>query len=208
MMTTDQKIDLFFRNPAEEPDGSIQGVLYLLRREVQDCFIGKVVPEDQVIAESQKDRHRLFATVMVIMAGIDLLAKFYAGSDENGGVGSRIRTFAREFVFADLPSAQLFSEVLYEGCRNPMLHSFALQNKRFRMTLMQGFSHGVLRRVKGQPDWFVLSVEGLYVAFVRAVKAYEVQVRTNPQTQEKFVRMFEDYGSIGMQSYHVEPVSA
>ena len=85
-MTTDQKIDLFFKNPAEQPDGSIQGVLYLLRREVQDCFIGKVVPEDQVIAESQKDRHRLFATVMVIMAGIDLLAKFYAGSDENGGV--------------------------------------------------------------------------------------------------------------------------
>lgn len=111
-MTTDQKIDLFFKNPAEQPDGSIQGVLYLLRREVQDCFIGKVVPEDQVIAESQKDRHRLFATVMVIMAGIDLLAKFYAGSDENGGVGSRIRTFAREFVFTGLPSAQLFSEVL------------------------------------------------------------------------------------------------
>jgi hypothetical protein len=44
MMTTDQKIDLFFKNPVEDPDGSIQGVLYLLRREVLDCFIGKVVP--------------------------------------------------------------------------------------------------------------------------------------------------------------------
>jgi hypothetical protein len=207
-MTTEEKIDLFFKNPVIEPDGATQGVLYLLRREVQDCFIGKVVPEDQVIAESQKDRHRLFATVMVIMAGIDLLAKFYAGSDENGGVGPRIRTFAREFVFTGLSSAQLFSEVLYEGCRNPMLHSFALQNKRFRMTLMQGFSHGVIRTVRGQPDWFVLSVEGLYVAFVQAVKAYEVQVRTTPQAQENFVKMFDDYGSIGMQSYYVEPVSA
>jgi hypothetical protein len=83
-MTTGEKIDLFFKNPVIEPDGPTQGVLYLLRREVQDCFIGKVVPEDQVIAESQKNRHRLFATVMVIMAGIDLLAKFYAGSDETG----------------------------------------------------------------------------------------------------------------------------
>jgi hypothetical protein len=207
-MTTAEKIDLFFKNPVIEPDGPTQGVLYLLRREVQDCFIGKVVAEDQVIAESQKDRHRLYATVMVIMAGIDLLAKFHAGSDENGGVGPRIRAFATEFVFTGLLSAQLFSEVLYEGCRNPMLHSFALHNKRFRMTLVQGFSDGVIRTVRGQPDWFVLSVEGLYVAFVQAVKACEVQVRRTPKAQENFVKMFDDYGSIGMQSYYVEPASA
>ena len=50
--------------------------------------------------------------------------------------------------------------MLYEGCRNPLLYSFALHNKRFKLTLTDGFTHGVLRKVKGQPDWYVLSVEG------------------------------------------------
>ena len=53
-----------------------QSVLYLVRREAQDCLIGKVVPESQVLR--QFDQHRLFATVMVVFAGIDLVAKFAA----------------------------------------------------------------------------------------------------------------------------------
>jgi hypothetical protein len=207
-MTIDEQMDLFFREPILEPDGSVQGTLYLLRREIQDCLIGKVVPESQVIAESQKERHRLFATVMVIMAGIDLLAKFHAGSDEQGQVGTRIRTFARDFIFDGLPSAERFSEVLYEGCRNPILHSFTLHNKRFKITLTDGFTHGVIRTVRGEPDWFVLSVEGLYVAFASGVKAYERQVRTSLEARENFAKMFPYYGSIGMQSYIMNSVSA
>lgn len=203
-MTIGEQIELFFREPTLAPDGSVQGILYLIRREIQDCLIGKVVPESQVIAESRKERHRLFAAVMVIMAGIDLLAKFHAGSDDQGKVGTRIRTFAKEFIFAGLPSADRFSDVLYEGCRNPMLHSFTLHNKRFRITLTDGFTHGVIRTVKGEPDWFVLSVEGLYVAFVAAAKAYEQQVRTDQQARENFAKMFPHYGSIGMQSYIME----
>ena len=136
-----------------------------------------MVPEDQVIEESKKAHHRLFATSMLMMAGIDLLAKFYAGSDVNGKVGERIRTFAERFIFTGLPSASRFSEVLDEGCRNPLLHSFALHNKRFKLTLTDGFTHGVLRKVTAQPDWYVLSVEGLYVAFVAAVAVYEQEVR-------------------------------
>jgi hypothetical protein len=198
-MTLNEQIDLFFRMPTLGPEGSQQGTLYLLRREIQDCLIGTVVPEDQVL--EQKERCRLFATVMVIMSGIDLLAKFRAGSDENGEVGQRIKAFSKEYIFRDLPSAELFSDVLYEGCRNPMLHSFTLHSKRFKMTLMQGLTNGVIRTIHGEPDWFVLSVEGLYLAFAAAVKAFESDVRTNAAMQQNFAKMFPHYGSIGMQSY-------
>jgi hypothetical protein len=145
---------------------------------------------------------------MVIMAGVDLLRKVLRRLGRKRGRRISDQDL-RERVCLHEPSfGAAVPEVLYEGCRNPMLHSFALQNKRFRMTLMQGFSHGVIRTVRRQPDSFVRSVEGLYVAFVQAVKAYEVQLRTTQQAQENFVKMFDDYGRIGMQSYYVEPASA
>lgn len=86
-MNLEEKLGLFFKEPTIKPvQGQAQGTLYLLRREIQDCLIGKVLAEGQVPEEASKDPHRIFATVMVIAAGVDLLAKFYAGSDDVGGV--------------------------------------------------------------------------------------------------------------------------
>jgi hypothetical protein len=45
---------------------------------------------------------------MLMRPGIDLPAKFYAGSDLNGKVRERIRTFAERFIFTGLPSASRF----------------------------------------------------------------------------------------------------
>src|SRR5262245_24325897 len=88
-----------FASPHAVQSGFVS-TLYLNRREVQDCILGDVIAEDAVAADPR--RHRLFATVMVISAGIDLLAKFYAGSDKSGGpggVGDRIVGFAERFMF-------------------------------------------------------------------------------------------------------------
>ena len=56
-MTIREQIDFFFAPPLPMQSGESLSTLHLNRREVQDCLIA---------------------------AGIDLLAKFYAGSDRSG----------------------------------------------------------------------------------------------------------------------------
>jgi hypothetical protein len=162
---------------------------------------GDVIAEDAVVADPR--RHRLFATVMVIVAGIDLLAKFYAGSDKSGGrggVGDRIVGFAERFMFAGKPKARELGEVLYEGCRNPMLHSFTLHSAKYRMSLTVGpaLSSGAIWRAQGAADTFVVSVEGLYVAYITAIRSYEAELRRDIDLQAKFALMFPSYGGIPM----------
>jgi hypothetical protein len=74
-MTLDEKIALFFKEPTENETGMEHSVLHMARREIQDCFIGALLREDDVVAQSLREKHRLFATVMVIMAATDLLAE-------------------------------------------------------------------------------------------------------------------------------------
>ncbi len=205
-MTLDEQIVFFFAPPLRMQTGGSLSTLHLLRREAQDCLIGNVIEEDLVVAEANKEHHRLFATTMVLMAGIDLLAKFFAGSDRQGKVGERVKAFSKRYVFENLPSADEFAEVLYVGCRNPMLHSFTLHNKEYRITLTTGFTHGVVRRVREQPDLFVISIEGLFLAFVQACRSYEAALRASRDLQAKFTAMFPAYGSIGVQQFVVEPV--
>jgi hypothetical protein len=47
--------------------------------------------------------------------------------------------FARDIIFAVCRPQTGSPKVLYEGCRKLMLHSFTLHNKRFRITLTDGF---------------------------------------------------------------------
>lgn len=109
--------------------------LHLARREIQDCLSGTVIDEEHVVDAALREPHRLFATAMVIMAAIDLLAKFYTGSDETGKAGARIKAFTARFIFDGHPSAERFAEVLYLGLRNPLLHSFTLYNDTLKINV-------------------------------------------------------------------------
>lgn len=208
-MTIDEKIALFFKDPTELETQRLHSVLYLARREVQDCLIGMVLPEDEVVAQAFQEPHRLFATVMVVSAATDLLAKMHSGSDANGGVGNRIRAFAERYMFAGGQNAAELGEVFYYGCRNPMLHSFNVQNGRFRITLVSGqaLSRGAIWSVRDEPSRFAISVEGLYTAFVAAVRAYRAELQASDDLKEKFGRMFDIYGSIPVFSSSVAPYS-
>ena len=203
-MTLHEQITFFFAPPDLEQQGDLRSPLHLVRREAQDCLIGKLVSEDSVVVEAHKGPHRLFATTMVLMAGIDLLAKFCAGSDEPRKAGERIMKFCERFLFNGLKQAARLSQVLYYGCRNPVLHSFTLHNQRYRITLTTGFSHGVIRTVRGQPDLFVISIEGLYLGFVQSCRSYEAALRADQGLQERFASMFPKYGTIQFQSYVVQ----
>jgi hypothetical protein len=96
-MNLEEKIAFFFTPPARITELGTFSSLFMLRREAQDCLIGTVIDEDAVIMEAMRGEHRLFATLMVVAAGVDLLAKFYVGSDDIGGVGARIKNFAARY---------------------------------------------------------------------------------------------------------------
>lgn len=153
-MTLDEKIALFFKEPTENETGMEHSVLHMARREIQDCFIGALVREDDVVAQSVRGKHRLFATVMVIMAATDLLAKMCAGSDSNGGTGDRIRRFVERYMFVGSKDPKKLAEVFYYGCRNPMLHSFSTKNHKYRISVLSNgdMANGPIWTVKGQVD--------------------------------------------------------
>jgi hypothetical protein len=198
-MTLDEEVDFFFAAPLPEQTGSVRSTLHLLRREMQDCLIGTVVPENE-FAAYPGERHRLFATLMVIMSGIDLLAKFYAGNDKSGCVGDRFKAFAMTFLFSEARSPEQCADVLYH-CRNTVMHSFNVREKRkqYKVNIVDKASTEVVWPVPGQPNRFVISVEGLAQAFIKAIESYESAVRADSQLQLKFTNMFFDYGDIGVQ---------
>lgn len=203
-MTLDEQIAFFFAPPNPEQTDHTRSTLHLLRREIQDCLIGKVVDEDRVIGEARDERHRLFATTMVLVSGIDLLAKFYAGSDDSGrgNIEGRVVSFAKRYLFGDEHSSGELAVALHVGFRNPISHSFTLHSKTHRMTLISdGMAEGAVWRAKGQPNTFVVSLEGLFVAFIKAIGAYEADLRASADLQAKFEVVFDDYGSIEFQTY-------
>jgi hypothetical protein len=104
---TNDDLDLFFKSPdSDHPPSMTVSVLYLLRRDIDRCMM--------------RNECTWLAT-MGVFAGIDLLAKFFAGSDQGGGVTERYLAFLREYLDLTQDNAQ----VIYQ-LRNCMMHSFAL----------------------------------------------------------------------------------
>lgn len=207
-MTLDEQITLFFTPPETTQTGTVS-TLHLARREAQDCLIGgaAVVPEDEAIRftlQHPDQLHRLFATTMVIVSAVDLLAKFYAGSDKQGKVGNRIQTFAKRFLFAGHRDPDLFAEVLYEGLRNPLLHSFTFHNDTYSISLISGHPNLLIASNPNDQKHFVLGVEALYKAFVESVNAYHAELRSSSELQGRFATMFPRYGTISVWSAVIE----
>jgi hypothetical protein len=201
--TLEEQIDFFLAPPLPMQSGDLLSSLHLVRREIQDCLIGDVVAENLVVADGR--RYRLFATTMMILTGIDLLAKFYDGADNIGSSGRRFQAFAEQFLFQGHPRASQAAEVLYCGYRNPLIHSFTLHSKRYQIALVGGTpTSDVLWLDRGTSESFMLSVEGLFTAFVRAVRAYDDALRGSMDLQAKFRFLFHRYGYVGVQRIFVQ----
>ena len=102
------------------------------------CLIGVLIDEDSVIGFAKsKGQYRLFASMTVTMAGVDLLAKFWAESDPVGKVGEGITGFAERYVFRSHKDPRRSSEILYPAIRKPMLHSFTPYDQRYEVLAVQ-----------------------------------------------------------------------
>jgi hypothetical protein len=196
-MNLDEKIALFFTPPARITELGTFSSLFMLRREAQDCLIGTVIDEDAVIDEAMRGEHRLFATLMVVAAGVDLLAKFYAGSDDIGGVGARIKNFAARYMFAGAKDPARSAEILYQGIRNPLLHSFTLYDRKLEIWLVNRQPGFDIIENPQKPGHVLVSIEGVYLAFLRGLKAYHADLVGSEELRSKFEVMYERYGTTG-----------
>lgn len=196
-MTLDEKIPCFFKQPAPITELGTFSSLFMIRCEAQDCLIGKVIDEDEVIDEAMLGEHRLFAALMVVMAGVDLLAKFYAGSDNNGGVRTRIEDFAARYMFPSAKDPDRSARALYLGLRNPLLHSFTLYDQTLTIWLVNRQPNFDIFEDPERPDRFLISVEGVYLAFVRGLRTYYADLVNSADLRAKFEAMYEKYGNTG-----------
>ena len=187
MFSTDA--DLFFSPPhtALSVPGWF-GVLYLLRRDIDLCMGVNPATGTAVSCTA------LWPGTMAVLAGIDLLAKFFAGSDEMRQAGPRFRSFLPCFFSITKPAD---AEVIYQ-LRNSLLHSFGLYSKnktdvyRFFLTAT---GTGQLVSQK-PPDEYYVDVRILYREFEKAVEAYRTKLDRDPGLQAHFTAMFGNYGRI------------
>jgi hypothetical protein len=200
-MTIDEQIEFFFAPPVPEQVGLERSSLHQNRREIQDVFVRNAYAEDDVLKRPSEERHALFATVMVIGAGIDLLAKFYRGSDKNGEVGERIIDFLQRYMFNGKPDGKVLARIVYEGLRSPMMHSFTLRSKKHSVKLvshMPELQGKAVWKYKSKPTAYLVSVEGLFSDYIRALNAYRTDLLTNMNLRTKFALMMPQYGYIRM----------
>jgi hypothetical protein len=205
-MTVQERIEWFFTPPDPEQVGLERSSLHQNRREVQDVFIRDVVLEDQVLNRDPEGRHALFATCMAISAGIDLLSKFYVGKG-NAKVIDRFVPFLERYMFAGLRDAHDRAMILYEGVRCPVVHSFTLHATGYKVKLVSHVPELQVKsvwRFKSKPTEYLVSVEGLFTDYVKALNAHKAELLTTPDLQVNFQRILPDYGYIRMSDKPVD----
>ena len=185
------RLKWFFCNPRSKPrDGNEFSQLYLLRRDIDTCFGIDPDTGRQMHPISKRSKKPLYCRAiwpgtMAILAGIDLLGKFRAGSDKSGGkgihgVGGRFEAFAQKCMHLSKSDARLIYQL-----RNSLLHSFGLyteiRNKkgriksRYYFTLCQGARELIVTMKK---DFYRIDVDRLRALFDSSINAYHRELTT------------------------------
>ena len=184
-----READIFFEHPSSSrrSPGDF-GVLYLLRRDIFLCM-GIDPSTQQPIPHAT-----LWPGAMAILAGIDLLAKFYDGSDQTTEVRPRFRKFVGKY-FKPLSTSD--QETVYQ-LRNSLLHSFGLYSE----TRKGQKYHFVLGQNLGQfisspgTDEYVIDIRELHRRFESAVIQYQSELENDPTLEKYFSTLFAKYGAI------------
>ncbi len=186
-MSTQDKIALFFEDPkVYKAPPNDYGTLYLLRREISMCL--GIDPSTQ----EPKSHSVLWSGVIDILIGIDLLGKFFAGSDESGRgeVGKRFKVFyTRYFDFEN-------AEIIYQ-LRNALLHSFALHSGHYRFSLSEKDNDRIVEKLVEPDKRHRIYLIPLWQGFENAVEQYHRDLENQkdcPDLLANFERMFEKYG--------------
>lgn len=204
-----ERINLFFEDPRTvlSPPGEY-GTLYLLRRDALRCFGCKpdAIKGDLAYAITEcgcLEEGVLFPGAMVVLAGIDLLAKFHAGSEQRNEVGPRFKEFVTTF-FASC-SADV-SQLLWVF-RNALMHSFGLwgSNNGKPVLFNLRFAGGPIVEVSDSGSICAVDVHTLHREFERGVARYREALDSQQAARDNFDEMFGHYGKVTFTGQLLQP---
>jgi len=180
---------LFFEAPSTQKKIPNEfSVLYLLRRDVCQCM--GIDPN----TGNPINKSTIWPGTMAILAGIDLLGKFYAGNDQIGQVSKRFKDYVDKY-FTGISCKD--KDTIYQ-LRNSLLHSFGLYSKAhngdiYRFTLAQNRSSFITHT---PPDKYLIDINELHNKFENSISRYCTDIESNKNLQNNFNAMFPNYGKI------------
>jgi hypothetical protein len=194
----------FFAPPTMRQSQALLGdtlsSLYLLRKEAQDCLINKDADQFEYVAEetvfgAYQELERLWASTMVVFAGLDLLGKFASGDDSQYRVGERFIEYM--VIYGGLKKRD--ASILYV-IRNAIMHSFGLYDRKkglrrpFAMTQNCELPRNDRRCIRRVGRHWSLCVEHLYDSFVYSIQSYESALAKSMKLKKGFTKMYHRYG--------------
>jgi hypothetical protein len=191
----EDKLAFFFHPSEQDWNETVHSTLYLLRREVQVCLIGRVGPEIDVVRADGRDR--LFASAMVMFAGFDLLAKFHAGDDGRGQATDRFNRFLRSYAAVDEFQARAVS-----AYRNALMHSFGLYHEdrkagtQVQLSLSPDRSGGHI--LAFESGAWILNLDDLFMGFRGPVASFRAALTRDHALQARFNTTFPKYGCVAV----------
>jgi hypothetical protein len=206
-------LDLFFQAPhANRIDGWVS-TLFLCRKELQDCLIGTVVAEAELLTHKH---HRLFATAMVALSGFELLGQILPPPPVPPKTKQREEMFKRVVMeFGPAPGESISADQagLLWSYRNALSHTFGLFHMDsfgrvvpIRFYDQNGPAPLVRKVIHGDDEgaeWEV-NLDGIVETFLRAAWAVERHVRSTPALHGHFLQQFARYGRLWFADHDLE----
>jgi hypothetical protein len=169
----EKEIKIFFHDPQDyiQPPNNY-GTLYLLRRDINRCMEEKII----------------WPGAMAVLAGIDLLGKFYSGNDDSGKVGTRFKAYYNKWI--DNQNAGTIYQL-----RNSLLHSFGLFSKKDGKIYHVSANHdNLVEQYSGTS--YKIDLYTLWDEFEKSIESYKSDLMNDNSLKTKFHKMFELYGII------------
>ena len=136
---------------------------------------------------------------MAVLAGIDLVAKFYANNDQGGQVGTRYTTFVRERITHTHANPDEDAQTIYQ-LRNSMLHSFGLfsqaRSRTYRFSLIQGLGDILLANDPNNNEHWIVNISVLQRRFEAALEACRLALVAGTAPFSFSQDLFKKYGWI------------
>ena len=184
-------IQLFFEDPTIDHKLPRKfSTLYLLRRDISVCF------GINIRNGSNLKYKALWPGAMAILAGIDLLGKFYAGYD-TGSVGMKFKNYIGKY-FISVSGSE--TEIIYQ-LRNSLLHSFGLYSKDNKNNKIYRFVvdevNEPLVKSLGH-DKYKVDLITLNKYFEASIANYKIDLMASSKLQGNFKNMFPNYGYVNI----------
>lgn len=202
--TFEEAIELFFEPPSADRGDGWVSPLCLCRQELQDCFVGAIVGEDHLF---DKEPRRLFASAMVALSGIELMARMVPpppATTKNGALF--LSAIAVYSPLAQMNVSPEHARILL-NLRNALSHTFGLYHEvagGVHLPLSFFSSNNPSELVRAREDGgHEICIEMLLNLFIRMVRAFRQHLEQTPELHSYFMSAFHKYGRLFQRGPHV-----